>query len=86
MREIDALRESQRKASTYRHDLRHHLQYISACIENGRAELQENYPNPLYEGESADSANKSAYPKTFQEPLTFELYEKHQQISEAAKP
>lgn len=27
--------------------------------------------------ESADSANKSAYPKTFQEPLTFELYEKH---------
>lgn len=55
-------------------------------IENGRAELQENYPNPLYEGESADSANKSAYPKTFQEPLTFELYEKHQQISEAAKP
>lgn len=43
-------------------------------------------PTPLYEGESADSANKSAYPKTFQEPLTFELYEKHQQISEAAKP
>ena len=35
VREIDALRESQRKASTYRHDLRHHLQYISACIENG---------------------------------------------------
>ena len=24
VREIDALRESQRKASTYRHDLRHH--------------------------------------------------------------
>ena len=60
---------------------------MALCIiENGRAELQENYPNPLYEGESADSANKSAYPKTFQEPLTFELYEKHQQISEAAKP
>ena len=47
---------------------------------------RKNYPNPLYEGESADSANKSAYPKTFQEPLTFELYEKHQQISEAASP
>ena len=60
---------------------------IAQCIiENGRAELQENYPNPLYEGESAYSANKSASPKTFQEPLTFELYEKHQQISEAAKP
>lgn len=41
VREIDALRESQRKASTYRHDLRHHLQYISACIENGRAEAAQ---------------------------------------------
>ena len=62
------------------------MKMAQCIIENGRAELQENYPNPLYEGESADSANKSSYPKTFQEPLTFELYEKHQQISEAAKP
>ena len=62
------------------------MKMAQCIIENGRAELQENYPNPLYEGESADSANKSAYPRTFQEPLTFELYEKHQQISEAAKP
>ena len=62
------------------------MKMAQCIIENGRAELQEKYPNPLYEGESADSANKSAYPKTFQEPLTFELYEKHQQISEAAKP
>ena len=62
------------------------MKMAQCIIENGRAELQENYPNPLDEGESADSANKSAYPKTFQEPLTFELYEKHQQISEAAKP
>ena len=62
------------------------MKMAQCIIENGRAELQENYPTPLYEGESADSANKSAYPKTFQEPLTFELYEKHQQISEAAKP
>ena len=43
VREIDALRESQRKASTYRHDLRHHLQYISACIENGRTEAAQEY-------------------------------------------
>ena len=48
--------------------------------------VQTNYPNPLYEGESADAANKSAYPKTFSEPLTFELYKHHQEISEAAKP
>lgn len=43
VREIDALRESQRKASTYRHDLRHHLQYLSACIENGRTEAAQEY-------------------------------------------
>lgn len=47
---------------------------------------QTNYLNPLYEGESADAANKSAYPKTFSESLTFELYKHHQEISEAAKP
>lgn len=27
----------------YRHDLRHHLQYISACIENGRGEQAQEY-------------------------------------------
>ena len=43
MREIEAMRESQRKASTYRHDLRHHLQYLSACIENGRTEAAQEY-------------------------------------------
>ena len=43
MREIDALRESQRKASTYRHDLRHHLQYVSACIRNGQDGQAQRY-------------------------------------------
>ena len=43
VREIEAMRESQRKASTYRHDLRHHLQYLSACIENGRTEAAQEY-------------------------------------------
>ena len=43
VREIEAMRESQRKASTYRHDLRHHLQYLSACIENGRTEAAQAY-------------------------------------------
>lgn len=36
VREIEALRTSQQQTRAYRHDLRHHLQYISACIENGR--------------------------------------------------
>lgn len=62
------------------------MKMAQCIIENGRKELQQTYPNPLYEGESSDIANKSAYPKTFPEPLTFELFQKHQQLSENAKP
>ena len=62
-------------------------QKMAQCIiVHGREELQKSYPNPLYEGESADAANKSTYPKTFFEPLTFELYEKHQQLSDEVMP
>lgn len=43
VREVDALRESQAMASRYRHDLRHHLQYLSSCIENGQAEKAQEY-------------------------------------------
>lgn len=41
--EIDALRESQRKTRAYRHDLRHHLQFLSACLENGQYEQAQEY-------------------------------------------
>ncbi len=43
VREIDALRESQTLASQYRHDMRHHLQYVSACIKNGQEEQAQAY-------------------------------------------
>lgn len=43
IREIEALRGSQQKARLYRHDLRHHMQYISTCIENGRTEQAQGY-------------------------------------------
>ena len=62
------------------------MDMAQCIIENGRRELQQTYPNPLYAGESSDEANQSAYPRTFREPLTFELFQKHQQISENAKP
>lgn len=62
------------------------MKMAQCIIENGRGALQQTYPNPLYEGEGADSANKSAYPKTFDQPLTFELFSAHQALSEAAKP
>lgn len=43
VREINALRESQTLASRYRHDLRHHLQYLSTCIENGETGQAQDY-------------------------------------------
>ena len=47
VREIDALRESQMLASQYRHDMRHHLQYVSACIENGQEDQAQAYINGI---------------------------------------
>lgn len=43
VREIDALREAQRKTRVYRHDMRHHMQYILSCIENGQSEHAKDY-------------------------------------------
>ena len=61
------------------------MEMARCIIENGRAELIRTYPNPLYEGETADPANQSDYPSIFDEPLTFELFTAHQELSERAK-
>lgn len=61
------------------------MEMAECIIENGREALQENYPLAVYEGETNDSENMSAYPMVFPEKLTVELLEEHQQISEAAK-
>lgn len=42
-REISALRESQALTAGHRHDLRHHLQYLLSCIENGQLERAKDY-------------------------------------------
>ncbi|MCH5270836.1 MAG: GHKL domain-containing protein [Lachnospiraceae bacterium] len=42
-REISDLRESQAMTVKYRHDLRHHLQYLLSCIENGQSERAKSY-------------------------------------------
>lgn len=49
VREINALRESQTMASQYRHDLRHHLQYLSSCIGSGQAEQAQAYISDICE-------------------------------------
>ena len=42
-REISALRESQAMTARHRHDLRHHMQYLLSCIENGQTERAKDY-------------------------------------------
>lgn len=49
VREIHALRESQTLSSQYRHDLRHHLQYVSACVENGQLQQAKAYISDICE-------------------------------------
>lgn len=49
VREISALQESQAMARRYRHDLRHHLHYVSACIENGQTEQAQSYISEICE-------------------------------------
>ena len=61
------------------------MEMAQCIIENGREELQQYYPNALYEGESTDAANKSAKPMVFSEPLTVDLLQKHQELSESCK-
>lgn len=59
---------------------------MAECIvKEGRKKLQKTYPLPVYEGESEGEGNQSAYPKVFPEPLTVELLEKHQKLSERSK-
>lgn len=41
--EISALRETQIMTVRHRHDLRHHLQYLLSCIENGQTERAKTY-------------------------------------------
>ncbi len=61
------------------------MEMAECIVKNARPEIQKFYPNPLYEGESADEANRSANPRVFQEKLTAELLKRHQDLSESCK-
>lgn len=43
LREISALHNAQQESAAYRHDMRHHLQYISACINEERLAEAQSY-------------------------------------------
>ena len=61
------------------------MEMAECIIKNGRSEIIKYYPNPIYEGETADSANQSSYPKKFGESLTVDLLEEHKTLSEECK-
>lgn len=42
-KEINALRAAQKMAAQHRHDLRHHMQYLLSCIENGQTGRAKTY-------------------------------------------
>ncbi len=46
-KQIAAMQQSQKLAAQYRHDLRHHLQYLSSCIENDRIPQAQEYITTL---------------------------------------
>lgn len=58
VREITQLRESQAQAARYRHDLRHHLQYLSTCLENGQNERAQGYITDICEGIEAQKVTQ----------------------------
>lgn len=61
------------------------MEMAECIIKKGRSEIIKSYPNPIYEGETADSENQSEYPKKFSEALTVDLLQKHKELSEACK-
>ena len=59
---------------------------MADCIVNkARAGIIENYPIPLYEGETTDSTKVSKNTLYYKDPLTVALLEKHLKMSETCK-
>ena len=58
VRQIDAMRESQDLASRYRHDLRHHLQYVLNCIENDQEDEAKKYISTICEEIEAQTVQR----------------------------
>ena len=56
VRRIGLLRESQEQSARYRHDLRHHLQYLSSCLENGQTQQAQDYIRALRQDIEAQKA------------------------------
>ncbi len=55
---IADMKKSQELTAAYRHDLRHHLQYLSSCLENGNCAQAQEYIRSLHEEISAQTVKQ----------------------------
>lgn len=79
VREIAALRESQEKTSAYRHDMRHHMQYLSSCIENGQIRKAQEYIQKIHS--TVEAASVTVFCENEAANLIFSTYAKRAEDS-----
>lgn len=58
---------------------------LNLLLTKARPEILKIYPTPVYKGESAEGLGSSQNEKVFPEPLTAELLQKHQKLTEEAR-
>lgn len=61
------------------------MEMAEVIIQNARKDLLTHYPVALYEGEVVTDVNKPAHSMTFEQPLTVELLQQHQEFFKSAK-
>ncbi len=61
------------------------MEMAEVIIRDARKELLTHYPVALFEGETVADMNKPAYSMEFEQPLTVELLEQHQEFFKSAK-
>lgn len=61
------------------------VEMAEIIINDAREQLLAYYPVPLYEGETVDDKNKPTYSMKYDQPLTVELLEQHQEFFNSAK-
>lgn len=60
------------------------MEMVEVIIKDAREELITHYPVSLYEGETISDTNKPTYDKQFEQPLTVELLQQHQDFFKSA--
>ena len=60
------------------------MEMVEVIIKDARKELITHYPVELYEGETVSETNKPAHSKQFEQPLTVELLQQHQDFFKSA--